>query len=97
MGDALHAVGEVEGAPGAGGELGLDAAGAGGGDHAEAEGGGGQGEQRQQQTPGHCEETAKTRNMKPWNSLRRALVSHLKNYKYTLRINLLQWHLLVDI
>ena len=70
VGDALHAVGEVEGAPGAGGELGLDAAGAGGGDHAEAEGGGGQGEQGQQQTPGHCEETAETRNMQPWNSFR---------------------------
>ena len=50
---ALRAVGEVEGAPRAGGELGLDAAGAGGGDHSQALGGGGESEQRQQQAPGH--------------------------------------------
>ena len=48
-------MGEVESAPGAGGKLGLDAAGAGGGDHAQALGGGDQSEQWQQQAPGHLE------------------------------------------
>ena len=52
-GDALHTVREVEGAPGPGRELGLDAAGAGGGHHGEGLGGGGEGEQ--QQAPGHRE------------------------------------------
>ena len=62
VGHALDAVGEVEGAPGARRKLWLDAAGAGGGDDTETLGGGGQSEQRQQQTPGHCEETAETRD-----------------------------------
>ena len=63
VGHTLDAVGEVEGAPGARRKLGLDAAGAGGGDHTEALGGGGQSEQRQQRAPGHCEETAETRDI----------------------------------